>query len=127
LTWNTSIVANFCFACSTPICRFVIASFTPTLLACWLLVSFLLAICYMSPTCYPLHIYYFLRLRLLSPAYLLPPSPPTCFHTLVQVPNTCLPSLLFAYFEFPTYPPTWYFPLTYLPRRWSIEGMCINL
>jgi len=107
LTRNTSIVANFCFACTIPTCCLVIASFTPTLIACWLLASFVLA----------------------PPIYcMLPPPPmPTFTHLSTSTITTYLPTLLFAYFELQARPPTWYFPLTYLHKRCNIKRMCINL
>ncbi len=73
LTRNTSIVANFCFACTIPTCCLVIASFTPTLIACWSLASFVLA----------------------PPIYcMLPPPPtPTSTHLSTSTITTYLPTL----------------------------------
>ncbi len=102
LTWNISIVANFCFAFSTPTCCLVVASFTPSLLACWLLASFVLAppIYYMSPTCYPLHISasstyaYFHPLIYFHHHHLLASTPWFKYQTPTCLPS-CLPTLSF--------------------------------
>ncbi len=124
LNWNTSIVYNFysylsprrCllhtyFACVFPTCLLRTCS------------TYLLHVANLLPATY----FCILHLCLPLPTYLLPPSPPTCFHTFIQVPNTYLPTFLFAYFELQACLPTWYFPFTYLHKRWCIEGMHINL
>jgi hypothetical protein len=109
LNWNTSIVYNFCSTYSIPTCCLIVASFTPTLLACCLLASFALAppIYYISLTCY-------------SP----PISASSTYayfhhHHLLANPLVCLlwASSLPSYLVLPPY----------LHKSWGIKGMRINL